>query len=115
MEGFLVFAFLVFGGEGGFIDQIDFTTKKGFDAVFFCLFKEAGEAVEDAVVGNGKGFHAHFRGAGTESVDPRTSIQKAIVGMDVKVDEFAIFIWHLHPIWSLVGGRQGQASDRAKN
>jgi hypothetical protein len=114
VEGFLFFAFLVFGGEGGFVDKIDFTAEEWFNAVFFCLFKETGKAIEDAVVGNGKGFHAHFCGAGTEAVDPRTSIQKAVVGMDVKVDKFAVFFWHLSLIWSLVGGRQGQAAGRAK-
>jgi hypothetical protein len=34
--------------------------------------------------------------------------------MDVEVDEFAVFFWHWTLIWSLVGGRQGQAVGRVK-
>lgn len=114
MVGFLVFSSFALGREGGLVNKIDFTAEEGFDSVFLGLFEKAGKTVKDAVIGDGKGLHAHFCGAGAKAVDSRTSVQKAVIGMDVEVDEFAVFFWHVVLIWSLVRGWQGQAAGRAK-
>ena len=52
MVGFLLGAQLVDSGEFRFVDEVDFTTEQGLDAVFFCLLKEARQAVEHTVVGD---------------------------------------------------------------
>ena len=50
MAGFLLGAQLVDSGEFLFVDEVDFAAEQGLDTVFFCLLKEARQAVEHTVV-----------------------------------------------------------------
>ena len=94
MVGFLGGALFLGLAELVFKDEVDLAAEKGLDVVFFGLFEEIGEAVEDAVVGNGEGLHAEFGGSLAEAVGAGASVQQAMVRVDVQMNEFSVFLWH---------------------
>ena len=83
VAGLLLGAQLIDFGKFFFVNEINFTAEQGFNAVFFGLFEEAGQAVEDTVVGDGQGLHAQFCGARAKSIYAGTTIQQTVVSMDV--------------------------------
>ncbi len=94
VPGFLLGAAFVAVGQLVLVDEVDLAAEEGLDAVFVGLFEEGGEAVEDAVVGDGEGLHAQFGGPLAEPVRACAPVQQAVVGVDVKVDEFGVFGGH---------------------
>ena len=71
-------------GAGG---HIDFAADDGLDACLFCSLIELDTAVHDAVVRDGDGILAALLDAVHELVDTAGTVQQAVFGMEVEMNE----------------------------
>lgn len=76
--------YLIEAGAGG---HIDLAADDGLDARLLGRFVELDAAVHDAVVGDGDGVLTALLDTVHKLVDAAGTVQKAVFGMDVKMDE----------------------------
>lgn len=76
---------------------VKFATDNGFDTLFECLLIKVYRAEHVAMIGNGNCRHFVFFGFFKQLFQADHAIEKAVLGVDVEVDEISVLHYLTNP------------------